>query len=84
MRSTRFTIAIATGLCSMVVVGILGSEAPWLARESIFEFMAREPENKNPAEPDAPPKGGLTTPSANSGAAEEPPSASGTFRAKCA
>lgn len=76
MKITRLSIVIATGLCALVVVGILGSVAPWLARDSIFEFTAREPKNKNLAEPEAPPNGGLTTPSPNSGAAEEPPSVS--------
>ncbi len=27
--------------------------APWLAQESIFEFTAREPKNRNPANPGA-------------------------------
>ena len=76
MRITRLSIVIATGVCAMMVAGILASSAPWLARESIFEFTAREPKNRNPAEPGVPPNGGPGKPAANSGVTEGPPSVS--------
>ena len=76
MRITRLSILIATGLCAMFVAGILASAAPWLARESIFEFTAREPKNRNPAEPGAPTNGGPGTWPCNSGVTEGPPSVS--------
>ncbi len=76
MRITRLSIVIATGLCGMMVVGILASAAPWLARESIFEFTAREPKDRNPAEPGAPPNGGDARGSGDAGLTEEPPSVS--------
>jgi hypothetical protein len=47
--------------------------APWLARESIFEFIPREPENRNPAEPGAAPDAGPATPVGNSEVTEGPP-----------
>lgn len=61
MRMTQLSIVIALGACAMIVAGILGP-APWLARESIFEFTAREPKNRGPAEPAAPPNDGPATP----------------------
>ena len=76
MRITRLSIVIAIGVCAMMVAGILASSAPWLARESIFEFTAREPKNRNPAEPGAPPNGGPATPAGNSGVTKGPPSVS--------
>jgi hypothetical protein len=76
MRITRLSIVIAIGVCAMMVAGIFASSAPWLARESIFEFTAREPKNRNPAEPGAPPNGGLTMSPGNSEVAEGPPSVS--------
>ncbi len=45
MRISRLSMVVATGACVMVAVGIMASEAPWLARESIFEFTAREPKS---------------------------------------
>ena len=66
MKITHLSILIATGLCAMVVVGILGSVAPWLARESIFEFTAREPKDRNAA--DAPQNGGPAAQPGNLGA----------------
>ena len=76
MRITRLSIVIAAGVCAMMVVGILASAAPWLARESIFEFTAREPKNRNPAEPGAPPNGDPATPVGDFEGTEGPPSAS--------
>jgi hypothetical protein len=77
MRITRFSIVVATGVCVMMFAGIFASSAPWLARESIFEFTAREPKNKTPTEPDSPPlNGGPATPAGNSGVTEGPPSVS--------
>ena len=73
MRITRLSIVIAAGVCAMFVAGILASSAPWLARESLFEFTAREPKNRNPAETSAPPNGGPTTPAGNSEVTEGPP-----------
>jgi len=60
MRIKRLSIVIAIGGCAMIVAGILGP-APWLARQSIFEFTAREPKNRNPAEPGEPPEWGSAT-----------------------
>lgn len=76
MKITNLSIVIATGVCAMMFAGLLASSAPWLARESIFEFTAREPKNRNPAEPGAPPNGGPATPAGNSGVTKGPPSAS--------
>jgi hypothetical protein len=77
MRITRLNIVIATGVCGMLIAGMLvPALCPWLARESIFEFTAREPKNRNPAEPGAPPNGGPATPAGNSGVTEGPPSVS--------
>jgi hypothetical protein len=77
MRITRLSIVIATGVCGMLIAGMLvPALCPWLARESIFEFTAREPKNRNPAEPGAPPNGGPGTPADNSGVTEGPPSVS--------
>lgn len=67
MKITHLGIVMATGACAMVIAGMLAPEmAPWLARESVFEFTAREPKNRNPADP------GPATQLGNSGAAEEP------------
>jgi len=66
-------MVIAAGLCAMVFVGILASAAPWLAPEGIFEFTAREPKNRNPAEPSFPPRGDPASPSGDAGAADRPP-----------
>jgi hypothetical protein len=53
MRITRLSIVIATGVCGMLIAGMLvPALCPWLARESIFEFTAREPKKRNPAEQD--------------------------------
>ena len=77
MKITHLIILMATGVCGMVVACMLMPEpAPWLARESIFEFTAREPKNRNPAEPGAPPNGGPATQLGNSGVTEGPPSVS--------
>jgi hypothetical protein len=77
MRITRLIIVIATGVCGMLIAGMLvPALCPWLARESIFEFTAREPKNRNPAEPGAPLNGGLTMSPGNSEATEGPPSVS--------
>ena len=64
MRMTQLSIVIALGACAMIVAGILGP-APWLARESIFEFTARQPRNRNPAQLTAPPNDGPATPPNN-------------------
>ena len=73
MKITNLCIVIATGVCAMLVVGILGP-APWLARESLFELTAREPKNRNPAEPGTPPNGGPAAPLNSSVVTEGPPS----------
>ena len=67
MRSTRLSIVIAAGVCTIIFLGIFASAAPWLAQESIFEFTAREPKNNNPAEPGNPPNGGPAERTGNSG-----------------
>jgi len=75
MKITNLCIVIATGVCAMMFAGLLASSAPWLARESIFEFTAREPKNKNPAEPGDPPlNGGPAAPLNSSAVTEGPPS----------
>ncbi|HWH69948.1 MAG TPA: hypothetical protein VNT26_11210 [Candidatus Sulfotelmatobacter sp.] len=77
MRTTRLSIVIAIGVCGMMALGILASAAPWLAQESLFEFTAREPKNRTPAEPGDPPNGGDPgMPSSNSGLPDGPPSVS--------
>jgi hypothetical protein len=71
MRITRLSIVIATGVCGMLIAGMLvPALCPWLARESIFEFTAREPKKRNPAEPDAAPTGGPARPSGDLGGTE--------------
>jgi len=76
MKITNLCIVIATGVCAMIVVGLLGP-APWLARESLFEMTAREPKNRNPAEPGDPPLNGGPAALLNSSAVTEaPPSVS--------
>jgi hypothetical protein len=67
MKITRLSIVMATGACGMLLAGMLvPALCPWLARESIFEFTAREPRNRNPAKPGAAPNVGPATPSRNS------------------
>jgi len=44
MKITNLSIVITTGVCAMLTACMLAPAlAPWLARESIFEFTAREP-----------------------------------------
>ncbi len=77
MKITHLSIVIATGACGMLIAGMLvPALAPWLARESIFEFTAREPKNRNPAEPGAAPNAGPATPSGSSEVTDGPPSVS--------
>jgi hypothetical protein len=77
MKITHLSIVMATGACAMVIAGMLvPALAPWLARESIFEFTAREPKNRNPAEPGAAPNGGPATQRGDSEVTEGPPSVS--------
>ena len=76
MRITRLSLVIAIGVCAMMVVGILASSAPWLARESIFEFTARESNQRNPVEPGAPANDSLAKPPGNSEVTEGPASVS--------
>ena len=77
MRITHLSIMIATGACAVVLAGLLVPVlAPWLAREGIFEFTAREPKNRNPAEPGAAPNGGPAEPLSNSHVGGGPPSVS--------
>jgi hypothetical protein len=74
MKITHLSIVMATGACGMLIAGMLvPAPCPWLARESIFEFTAREPKNRNPA--GAKPNGGPATPSGNSEVTDGPPSA---------
>ena len=72
MKITQLSIVMATGACGMLIAGML-VPAPWLAQESIFEFTAREPKNRNPAEPGTAPNGGPATPSGNSEVTDGPP-----------
>ena len=77
MKITHLSVVIVTGSCAMVIAAMLvPALAPWLARESIFEFTAREPKNRNPAEPGAAPNGGPATPSGNWEVMDGPPSVS--------
>jgi hypothetical protein len=67
----------ATGACAMLIAGMLAPAlAPWLARESLFEFTAREPKNRKPAEPGTAPNDGPATPGGNSEVTDGPPSVS--------
>jgi hypothetical protein len=67
MKITHLSVVLATGACAMVIAGMLAPAlAPWLARESIFEFTARKPKNRNPVEPGAGPNGGPATQSGDS------------------
>jgi hypothetical protein len=75
MKITHLIIVMATGVCGMLIAGMLvPAPCPWLARESIFEFTAREPKNRNPAGTE--PNGGPATPSGNSEVTDGPPSVS--------
>lgn len=74
MKITRLIIVMATVVCGIIVAGMLmPGLAPWLARESVFEFTAREPKNRNSAESGAA-HGGPATPSGDLGVTDEPPS----------
>jgi hypothetical protein len=54
MKIPHLSIVMATSACGMLLTVMLVPDlCPWLARESIFEFTAREPKNRNPAEPAA-------------------------------
>lgn len=55
MKTTFLGALLVTGVCAVIVTGIM-LPAPWLARESLFEFAAREPRNKDAGEPGAPPQ----------------------------
>ena len=74
MKITHLSIVMATGACAVVTTAMLvPALAPWLARESIFEFTAREPKNRNPANPSAPRlNGGPATPGGDSEVTEGP------------
>jgi len=75
MKITHLIIVMTTGACGMIVAGMLTPAlAPWLARESIFEFTAREPKNRNPGEPGTAPNGGLATRRGDSEITEGPQS----------
>ena len=77
MKITHLSIVMATGACAAIIAGMLvPAMAPWLARESIFEFTAREPKDRNPAEPGAAPNGGPGTQCGDSEVAEGLPSVS--------
>ena len=52
MKMVHLFLLMATGVCGVIVAALLmPGPAPWLARESLFEFTAREPEDSEPAEP---------------------------------
>ena len=78
MKITHLSIVIATGACAVVTAAMLvPALAPWLARESIFEFTARQPKNNNPTDPSAPPlNGGPATQRGDSEVTDVPPSLS--------
>ena len=65
------TIVVLAGLVGGVIMPL-----PWLARENLFEFTARETNRSGLAKPCAPPNGSPATPPGNSEVAEEPPSVS--------
>jgi hypothetical protein len=58
MKVLHLGTVVAVVVCAMVGVGVLASAAPWLARESLFEFTAREPNDSPPAEPAVQPNPG--------------------------
>jgi hypothetical protein len=75
MKITHLSIVMATGACGMLLAGMLvPAVAPWLARESLFEFTAREPKDRNPAEPGDTPNGGPATQGGDSEVTEGPSS----------
>ena len=74
MKISNLNIVVATAVCAMLLVGMLASSAPWLARESIFEFTSRDPKKRNPADDAS--KGGPAERLGNSGATEGSPSVS--------
>jgi len=59
-------LVVATGICAMFALGLFVSSAPWLARESIFEFTARAPTGKNLSGTDAAPSADREQPQGNS------------------
>jgi hypothetical protein len=74
MKITHLSIVMATGACGMLLaVMLVPAPCPWLAQESIFEFTAREPKNRNPVEPGAEPNAGPATQAGNSGVTKGPP-----------
>ena len=74
MKITHLSIMMTTGACAMVMASMLvPAVAPWLARESIFEFTAREPKTRNPAEPGTARNGGPATQGGDSEITEGPP-----------
>jgi len=54
MKTKVLGIMVVTGVCAVIVAGLI-LPAPWLARESIFEFASREPQDDEVGEPGAPP-----------------------------
>jgi hypothetical protein len=77
MKITQLSIVMTAGACAVIIAGMLvPAMAPWLARESLFEFTAREPRNRNPAEPGAAPNGDPAWQVGDSEVAERPPSVS--------
>jgi len=71
----RLSGLIASIMFVMLLAGML-VPVPWLARESILEFTAREPRNRSPAEPGAAPDNDPATPGGNSGVTDGPLSVS--------
>lgn len=60
----------------MVLAGMLTPDvAPWVARENLFEFTARESRNRNPDEPGTPPNGSPSSLSGDSDVTDWPLSA---------
>jgi hypothetical protein len=59
MKSPHWGVLIAVSVLSVLTAGVLLS-LPWLARESLFEFTARAPKNKNLSEPEGPMNGSRT------------------------
>jgi len=44
MKNRKLGWVILAAICAVLIAGVL-SPVPWVARESIFEFTARQPEN---------------------------------------
>ena len=44
LKSRKLGLVILAGICAVLMAGVL-APVPWVAKESIFEFTARQPQN---------------------------------------